>query len=141
MKVFAYEIHAHPNGGHVYVANRASGTTDVAGKPIYIGGENNIAVYAIDSRTGEPAIIQHAHTHGIVPRTFALDKTGRLPVAANSAPILVQDGADVTAVPPSLAVFRVRDDGKLEYVRKYDVDVGAETLFWIGIVSASQFGQ
>jgi hypothetical protein len=31
-------------------------------------------------------------------------------------------------------VFRVRDDGKLDFVRKYDVDEGGSTMFWMGIV-------
>ncbi|MDB5924051.1 MAG: hypothetical protein JWN13_2987 [Betaproteobacteria bacterium] len=128
-------IHVHPNGRFVYVANRASGTTLVDGKSLFIGGENNIAVYAIDPRNGELSIIQHADTHGIVPRTFALDKTGRVLVAANSVPILAREASGVTTVPPSLAFFKVGDDGKLDYVRKYDIDVGAETMFWMGIVN------
>lgn len=70
-----------------------------------------------------------------MPRTFALDQTGQLLVAANSVPILAREGGRVTTVPASLAVFRVGDDGKLDYVRKYDVGVGEETMFWMGIVS------
>ncbi len=128
-------IHVHPNGRCVYVANRASGTAEVSGKPVFIGGENNIAVYAIDPDSGEPRAIQHADTHGIVPRTFALDSTGRILVAANSISILAQEGAGVRTVSPNLAVFRVGDDGKLDYVRQYDIDVGSETMFWMGIVS------
>lgn len=128
-------IHVHPNGRYVYVANRASGTADAGGKAVFIGGENNIAVYAIDPQSGEPTAIQHADTHGIVPRTFALDRTGRILVAANSIPILTHEGDSVKTVSPNLAVFRVGDDGKLEYVRKYDIDVGAQTMFWMGIVS------
>jgi 6-phosphogluconolactonase (cycloisomerase 2 family) len=120
-------IHVHPNGQYVYVANRASGAD---GEGFYIGGENNIAVYRIDARTGEPTAIQHADTHGVVPRTFALDPTARLLVAANSVAIRTREGA----ISPSLAVFKVAADGTLEYVRKYDVDVGKETMFWMGIV-------
>ncbi len=37
-------------------------------------------------------------------------------------------------MPPSLSVFRVGNDGKLSYVRKYDIDVGNETMFWMGMV-------
>jgi hypothetical protein len=37
-------------------------------------------------------------------------------------------------IPASLAVFRVRNDGKLDFVRKYDVDTSAGSLFWMGIV-------
>jgi hypothetical protein len=29
-----------------------------------------------------------------------------------------------------LSVFRVGEDGKLSFVRKYDVDVGDKTMFW-----------
>ena len=46
----------------------------------------------------------------------------------------VRDRKGVSAVPASLAVFRVRDDGKLDFARKYDVDVGSRNLFWMGIV-------
>jgi 6-phosphogluconolactonase len=127
-------IHVHPNGRFVYVANRASGTEIVDGKPVFIGGENNIAVYAIDERSGEPRAIQHEDTRGIVPRTFALDSSGRVLVAANSVPILAPEHGSLTNVPPSLSVFRVGEDGKLAYVRKYDIDVGEQTMFWMGIV-------
>ena len=51
---------------------------------------------------------------------------------ANSISMLAADG--VTRVPASLAVFTVGDVGKLEYVRKYDVDVGSQSIFWMGIV-------
>ena len=85
-------IHVHPEGRYVYVANRASGTTSVDGEAVFVGGENNIAVYRIDAQTGEPIAIQHADTHGIVPRTFALDPTGSVLVAANSVPIRTRDG-------------------------------------------------
>jgi 6-phosphogluconolactonase len=39
-------------------------------------------------------------------------------------------------VPASLAVFRVRTDGKLDFVRKYDVETDrGKNLFWMGLVS------
>jgi len=46
----------------------------------------------------------------------------------------VRDGAAIRTVPASLAVFRIGDDGKLDFVRKYDVDVGDKTMFWMGMV-------
>jgi len=127
-------IHVHPNGRFVYVANRASGTAMIGDKPVFIGGENNIAVFEIDQRTGEPRAIQHEDTRGIVPRTFALDTSGRILVAANSVPILAQRSEIITAIIPSLSVFRVGNDGKLSYVRQYEIDVGKETMFWMGMV-------
>jgi 6-phosphogluconolactonase len=127
-------IHMHPNGKFVYLANRASGTTDFEGKPVFAGGENSIAVFAINQDTGEPTLIQNVDTRGIHVRTFALDPSGRILVAGNMMQLSVRDKDGVKTVPASLAVFRVRSDGKLEFARKYDLNVGSRNLFWMGIV-------
>mgnify|MGYP003340339811 CR=1 FL=1 len=127
-------IHVHPNGGFVYVVNRASGVENENGKDVYIGGENNIVVCKIDPQSGEPVIIQHVDTCGVVARTFALDASGRFLIAANSHPILARKGGKLVTIPASLAVFRVGGDGKLTYVSKVDVDTGNDTQFWMGIV-------
>src|SRR5437764_705118 len=50
-------VHVHPNGKLVYQANRSSGA----------GGENAIAVYSINQKTGEPTLMQHSDTHGQEP--------------------------------------------------------------------------
>ncbi len=128
-------IHMHPSGRFVYVANRASGTTDFQGKPVFVGGENSIAVFAINQETGEPTLIQNVDTRGIHVRTFALDPSGRILVAGNMMQLSVRDKDGVKTVPASLAVFRVRSDGKLEFARKYDLNVGSRNLFWMGIVA------
>jgi len=127
-------VHVHPNGRFVYLANRASGTIDFEGKPVFVGGENNIAVFAINQDTGEPTLIQNVETRGIHARTFGLDPSGRILVAGNMMQLSVRDGKGVSAVPASLAVFRVRDDGKLDFVRKHVIGVGSRNLFWMGIV-------
>jgi len=41
-------------------------------------GENSIAVYSIHQETGEPTLIQNANTHGVHPRTFTIDPSGRI---------------------------------------------------------------
>ena len=127
-------IHMHPSGKYVYVANRASGTTDFQGKPVFVGGENSIAVFAINQETGEPTLIQNADTRGIHTRTFALDPSGKILVAANMMQLVVRGSGGVSTVPASLAVFRVQSDGKLDFARKYDLNVGAQNMFWMGIV-------
>jgi len=126
----------HPNGRFVYQANRASGTTDFEGKPVFAGGENTIAVFAINQNTAEPTLIQNIDTRGISARTCALDPSGRILVAGNQVPFPVRRGPNVTTVPASLAVYRVRDDGKLDFVRKYDVEAtNNKSLFWMGLVA------
>jgi 6-phosphogluconolactonase (cycloisomerase 2 family) len=127
-------VHVHPNGRFVYGVNRADTTTEVDGQKVFVGGENNLVVYAINQETGEPTPIEHADTHGIHCRTFHIDPSGRLLVAAHIRPLLVREGGAVRQVPACLSVFRVGDDGTLAFVRKYDVDVGDRMLFWMGMV-------
>jgi 6-phosphogluconolactonase len=131
-------VHVHPNGRFVYAANRASSTVRVDGKSVFAGGENTFAVYEIDMTTGEPVPIQQVDTHGIHCRTFHIDPSGRMLVAAHIMALPVREGAAIRTVPASLAVFRIDDGGKLDFVRKYDVDVGSRTMFWMGMVPLLQ---
>lgn len=130
----ASTIHVHPNGRYVYVGNRAYSTMDFQGKSVFLGGENNIAVFRIDQNTGEPRLIQNADTHGILPRTFSIDPTGRILIAANQISLLVRDGKNIRAVSAGLTVYRIRGDGMLEFVHKYDMDTGDKPLFWMTLV-------
>jgi 6-phosphogluconolactonase len=132
----ASSIHVHPNGLFVYVANRASGTTDFEGKPVFAGGENTIAVFSINGETGEPTLIQTVDTRGFQPRTFAVDASGSILAVANQSAGFVRDGSRIETVPASLVIFRIRRDGKLDFARKYDIPTGgSKSLFWTGIVS------
>src|SRR5438552_11893443 len=128
-------VHVHPDGRYVYVANRSDAMTDFQGKQVYLGGENNIAVFAIDAGTGEPTLIQTMDSHGFHPRTFALDPSGRMLVAGNITPRLVRDGDQVRLQPATLAAYRVGTDGKLAFVRPYDVETGGSYQFWRGMVA------
>jgi 6-phosphogluconolactonase len=128
-------VHAHPNGKFVYVANRASTAVEQEGHKVFAGGENTLAVFAIDPATGEPNSIQHVDTRGIHCRTFHIDPSGKMLVCAHIQGITVKDGAQLREVPCCLSVFRIGDDGKLDFVRKYDIDVGDRTMWWMGMVS------
>jgi 6-phosphogluconolactonase len=127
-------VHVHPNGRFLYGANRAEATVEYQGKQVFKGGENSIVVYAIDPSTGAPTPIQHAETHKIHPRTFHIHPSGRLLVAEHNLPVNVRDGDAVKTVAAGLSVFRIGDDGKLTFVRAYDVDVGDKLMFWMGMV-------
>jgi 6-phosphogluconolactonase len=127
-------IHVHPNGRFVYLTNRSYQKTEFEGKSVVAPGENTVAVFAIDQDTGEPTLIQNIDSRGIYARTFAIDPSGRMMVVAHVQPFVVYDGKTCHDVPACLSVFRVGVDGKLEYARKYDIDVGNERLFWMGMV-------
>jgi 6-phosphogluconolactonase (cycloisomerase 2 family) len=128
-------IHFHPNGRTLYVANRASATVEFEGKKVFAGGENGIAVFAIDPSTGEPTLVQSIDGRGITLRTFALDPSARMLVAASQIALPVRDGGAVKMLPAGLSVFRIGADGKLDFARKYDVDVGDRNQFWSGVVA------
>lgn len=128
-------VHVHPAGHVLYLANRAFGTTSAGDMRVFAGGENSIAVFAIDGVTGEPRLVQHADTHGIYPRTFSVDPSGRMLVAANSTPMLVDEGGGASVMAANLAVFSVRTDGTLEYVRRYDIDDTSQKVFWACMVA------
>ena len=119
-------VHVHPSGRFVYVGNRG---TPAAGR------RNEIAVFRINESTGEPSLIQNVDTRGFTPRTFALDRSGRLLVVGNQSSVPVRDGDSTTMVPANLAVFRVGSDGRLDFVQRYDVAVGRKPLWWMGIVA------
>jgi 6-phosphogluconolactonase (cycloisomerase 2 family) len=128
-------VHVHPNGRFVYVANRASATTDSDGWAVFAGGENTLAVYAINPDTGQPTPLQHQDTRGFHCRTFHIDPSGRLLVAAHimALPARGEDGG-IRITPACMSVFRIGGDGRLTFVRKYDVDVGSATMWWMGMV-------
>ncbi len=127
-------VHVHPNGRFVYGAERADMSIAADGVQVYGGGENTILVYAINQRSGEPTLIQRMPTRGLHPRTFAIDPSGRILIAANKSPITVREDGALRTVPASLDLFRIGADGTLTYIRKYDINVGNGSLFWMGMI-------
>ena len=115
-------VHVHPNGRTVYVANRPAKRA-IRRQRVFAGGENSLAVYAIDQATGEPNLIQHIDTHGVHPRTFHIDPSGRLMVVAHIMG-LSRDG-DASAIAAVCRCSASPTDGRLDFARAYDIDVGA----------------
>ena len=66
------DIHISPDGKFLYVSNR-NDTFD------------NIAIYSIDEDSGILTYIGRESTNGSIPRSFAIDKTGRFLIVANQS--------------------------------------------------------
>jgi 6-phosphogluconolactonase len=64
----AAEIQFSPNGKFLYVSNR---------------GQNNMAVFSVDTATGRLTLLQNISTQGKTPRNFTLDPTGHWLLASN----------------------------------------------------------
>jgi 6-phosphogluconolactonase (cycloisomerase 2 family) len=131
----ACTLHFHPSGRFLYLANRAYDTVKVEDKNVFPGGENSIAVFAIDQATGEPTLIQSEDVRGVYPRTFALDPSARMLAATTVEPKLVRDGAGFKTIPANIATFRVGADGKLAFAHSYEIDTRQGTQFWSGMVA------
>jgi 6-phosphogluconolactonase (cycloisomerase 2 family) len=130
-------IHVHPNGRWVYQTNRGSGTMDYNGQKIWNGGINDIVVWSLDAKTGEPTRIQNIDAHGFEIRTFTITPDGKLLIAASQLGLPVREGDHVTNVSAGLSFYRIGTDGKLTFLRKQDVDTSAGTQFWCGLLTMS----
>ncbi len=82
-----------------------------------------------------PTLIQTIDGRGIHLRTFGIDPSGRLLVAASIRPMPVRDGSTIKTLTAGLMVYRIGADGRLAFARKYDVDTGKAQQFWSGMVT------
>jgi 6-phosphogluconolactonase (cycloisomerase 2 family) len=122
-------IHVHPNGKFVYLTNRTFPASGPGARKVAPGGDNGVAAFAIDQTTGEPTRLQNLDGRGLQLRTFGIDPSGR--VLAVASIMAAEDGA----LPAGITVTRLGVDGRLSFVRKYDVDVGDRQQFWSGMVT------
>jgi len=96
----AAEVVLSPSGKFLYGSNR---------------GDDSIAVFGIDSKTGTLTLIEHVSTGGKTPRSFAIDPSGEWLLAAN------QDSNNVVA-------FRIdRESGRLTSTRQ-SVEVNSPAM-------------
>ena len=68
--------------------------------------------------------------------TFGIDPTGRLLVAASVWPMPVREGKEVATLPAAIVLYRIGNDGKLTFARKYNIDASAQKQqFWAGMIT------
>jgi 6-phosphogluconolactonase len=124
-------LHVHPNGRHVYVANRSDAMGEFQGQPIGLEGyQNGIAVFDLDAE-GRPSLVQSVEVESFHPRTFSLDASARMMVAATIKGRRTREGMR----PANLAIFRVGADGRLELSSSLPVETGEAMQFWTGMIA------
>jgi 6-phosphogluconolactonase (cycloisomerase 2 family) len=125
-------IHVHPRGHVLYVSNRVSATTHPIGAFPFTAGENNIAVFRIDPLTGEPSPLQYADPHGFHIRAFTIEPSGKLLIAASLTAMSMHDGVTSRTVPAGLSLFRIAEDGHLDFARRYEIELASgEQQMWV----------
>ena len=67
-------------------------------------------------------------------RTFSIDPSGRLLVAGSIRAMWTHFGGDLRLAPAGLSVFRIGADGRLELIRKYDVELNGKLQWWTGMM-------
>jgi 6-phosphogluconolactonase len=65
---YCADVHVSPSGKFLYGSNR---------------GHNSIVVFALDTRTGKPSLVEHVSTEGKWPRNFVIDPAGKFLLVAN----------------------------------------------------------
>ena len=124
------DIHLHPGGHSVYAANRSSLFT----KPEE--AIDTICHFKLNPKTGEPTLAGQYNTEGQHPRTFFINGSGKMLVAANVrvGPALV-DGKPVAKAPVCLTTFLVAPDGALKLANRYEIATpNGENQYWCAFV-------
>jgi 6-phosphogluconolactonase (cycloisomerase 2 family) len=130
-------IHVHPQGHVLYVVNRVSAKTHDFGPFPFVDGENDITVFAIDPRTGEPKPIQRVDPVGFHIRSFTIDPSGQLLIAASLAEMVRTVDGQARHVSAGLSVFKIRNDGTLLFLTKTDVELGQGVQhMWVGAAAS-----
>ena len=131
----ASAIHIHPNGNFVYVSNRAYLEEKCSHEQIIPDGEDNIAVFKINKETGTVNLIDSVDTNGSLPRTFSIDPSGQILIAANSEPARKKNKlGQVVDLPVSLSLFKIDVDGKLDQSENLAFPNEDQLLFWAGFL-------
>ncbi len=92
---YCADVHVSHSGKFLYGSNR---------------GHNSIVVFALDSRTGKPSLVEHVSTEGNWPRNFVIDPTGRFLLVANQR----TDNVVVFRIDPKTG--RLKPSGQTETV-------------------------
>ena len=123
-------IHVHPNGRFVYVTNRtfpASGARRAENRRRRREQRRGVRHRSSDRRA-------EAHPEYRRPRRAAAHLRHRSERPSAGRRQHHAASADGT-LPAGITVMRIGDDGKLEFVRKYDVDTGNQQQFWSGMIT------
>ncbi len=123
----------HPDGRAFYVINRANGQQDFQGQKVQSGDET-VAVFALNVRTGEPVLIQSAALPGFGSRGLGISPDGRWMLVAGYAASRRRVGDRVEPLPVNLCLYSVAADGKLTLTSEIEAPIQNRATIWAGML-------
>jgi 6-phosphogluconolactonase len=98
------------------------------GKDIFPGGENNIAVFAIDQQTGEPMPQYEDVLRGLSAQLSARSELAHAGCNRCRAE-LTRDGASFKTIPANIWTFRVGNERQAHLCPQNEIGTGGELQF------------
>lgn len=124
-------IRISDDGKHLYTNNRSDSTDMEGNRTVFRHGENDVAVFALDAKTGEPKLLQEIDTRGLEARTFTIDPEHKRMIVGNQKSGWVKKDGKLVEVKANLAVFKIKNDGTLTFEKKYDMKDPQKPLMWV----------
>ncbi|MCO8161083.1 lactonase family protein [Pseudomonas sp. 21LCFQ010] len=124
-------VKIHPNGRYLYVSNRSDAVNPGQRQDVFSGGENTLAVFALDPASGEPRLIQHVETQGVEARTLSIEASGQMLIVANQKSVWIEEGATDRRLLACLSFFEIGPQGLLKFVGKHQMPDDGRWLLWL----------
>jgi 6-phosphogluconolactonase (cycloisomerase 2 family) len=121
----------HPDGRTFYVINRATGQQDFQGQKVQ-SGEENVAVFSLDTRTGEPRLVQSAALPGFGSRGMGISPDGRWMLVAGYVASRRRVGDGIEPLPVNLCLYSIAADGRLNLASKLEAPMQNRATIWAG---------
>ena len=122
----------HPSGRFLYIANRA-GAAQHQGQTV-VDGEESLAVFALEPRTGRARLIQSAPLPGAGTRGIGLSPDGRWLAVSGLSPAKVRLGDRIEVVPQAISLYAIGADGRLTLANRLVSPMQGQTSVWAGSV-------
>lgn len=131
-------IEITPDGKFLYVTNRSDDVVSEGAQTLFRHGENDLAAFTLNEKTGEPTLLQHIDSEGVEARTFTVLEDRKLLIVGNQKSGLARKDGKVVNIKANLAVFTIQHNGTLRFSKKYEMNDATKSLMWVEAYNIGQ---
>jgi 6-phosphogluconolactonase (cycloisomerase 2 family) len=124
----------HPSGRTLYIVNRATGTEQVGSETIVSSGEDSIAAFTLDARTGEPRLVQSIAIPASGVRGMGISAEGKWLVAAGMEAAKKRADGAIQSISEALCLLSIGADGRLTYCSRVETPSQNQPTVWAGAI-------